>query len=651
MSDFDFDALRDPEPPPPDSGRRAAVDARARSLRAQSRFNRLAMSSVSVVVVLAVVAGIVAAQRDDDGPGLIVEGPTTTEPSSIGDRFVPPTTIDDGIVTLPVTLPDGETTTLRYPQGLGIAQLGFAGSIGVHGSGSGTGGRPLSVTYQTIAAAYGDAEPVRQYRGANGEEVPYFHGSRRNPPAATALDYLVFQFGPWLVQLFNEPPGGARLTDEQLATWARSLTGSLDDNGWLVLHAAAPLAIGNTFEGGFGAATADANQLELASHRYCGQARAGGDSAVHRRFTNEDGTYGVAWCVGDDLHVAATGTQRFADRVDTDLQVTGLTGAPDEPAVTPTTTTTTTSAPTASPGHAVSASFVSPDHGWVLEDDGTVAETDDAGRTWRDVGTSTAPSGGKIRFADSRYGYRLDSAGIHTTDDGGARWAPMHTPFGPHVFDLAAANGVVYVATYDAAFPGDVYVWTTPVGGTTWTRHDTGVSTGGGPAPSTQLVFSGDRGWLLQVNRTVVGGAQLTTTGDWLAWTPPCADAMGPAYLTASTANDLVATCNEGAWGSPPPQATTVSFSRDGGQNFTRRAAPAYGPVLSPTADTAVVVGDQTLRRTTDTGATWGTVARTPNRAADDWGFTTSTQGFVITNGEVLMTYDAGATWQPVTLP
>ena len=33
-------------------------------------------------------------------------------------------------------------------------------------------------------------------------------------------------------------------------------------------------------------------------------------------------------------------------------------------------------------------------------------------------------------------------------------------------------------------------------------------------------------------------------------------------------------------------------------------------------------------------------------------GFTTSTQGFAITSdGQMLMTHDAGATWQPVTLP
>jgi hypothetical protein len=39
--------------------------------------------------------------------------------------------------------------------------------------------------------------------------------------------------------------------------------------------------------------------------------------------------------------------------------------------------------------------------------------TTDAGRTWREIGTSIHPSDGKIRFADPRYGYQLDSAGIY----------------------------------------------------------------------------------------------------------------------------------------------------------------------------------------------------------------------------------------------
>jgi hypothetical protein len=94
-----------------------------------------------------------------------------------------------------------------------------------------------------------------------------------------------------------------------------------------------------------------------------------------------------------------------------------------------------------------------------------------------------------------------------------------------------------------------------------------------------------------------------------------------------------------------------VWFSHNGGTVFTRKTAPLFGPVLSPNAQTAVVAGNGTLQRTTDGGATWHQVGTIPTGDTTDWGFTTTTQGFVITGGKMLMTRDAGATWQPTTLP
>jgi hypothetical protein len=332
VNGFDFDALRDPVPPLPDAGRRAAVDARARSLRARSGVNRLALSSVSVVAVVALVLGVVASQHDDNGPQVIVGGPSTTAPSSIANRLVPPTSTIDGVTTLPVTLPDGETTTLSYPEELRIAQLGFAGGIGVNWDVDPDPlrccGKQVSVTYDTIEHVYANATPLKVYRGANGESVPYFRASQQVPPQPNPINYLVFQFGPWLVQVYDVQEAGdfeRPMTDDERTTFSRSLTGTLDANGFLVLHAALPLSVDNAFDGGFGAQPG--NHLELASHLYCGQAPAGGDSTDHRRFRHGDGTPGVAWCT-DDLHVSATGTNSFVDLVDRGLRVSPLNPAP-----------------------------------------------------------------------------------------------------------------------------------------------------------------------------------------------------------------------------------------------------------------------------------------------------------------------------------
>ena len=98
-------------------------------------------------------------------------------------------------------------------------------------------------------------------------------------------------------------------------------------------------------------------------------------------------------------------------------------------------------------------------------------------------------------------------------------------------------------------------------------------------------------------------------------------------------------------------------FSHNGGTVFVSRPIPnakfgAGGP-LSPTSDVAVIIDAGDLRRTTDGGATWQVVATaTGSSGGADYGFTTSTQGFVIlANGKMFMTHDAGATWKQVTLP
>ena len=234
------------------------------------------------------------------------------------------------------------------------------------------------------------------------------------------------------------------------------------------------------------------------------------------------------------------------------------------------------------------------------------------------------------------------------TEDGGRSWQLLDVPF-HGAADLAIWNGTVYAASYDTG-NATVDVWTTPVGSSSWTKHTTGIPIGAGPVPATQLVLSGSNGWLLEVDRTVVGGAQLTSSGDWTTWTPPCATANGPAWLSASSAVDLVASCDEHTYGGGPIESS-IWFSHDGGADVhapyrTRRRAPSPHRKGSK----AVVVGVAGIERTTDEGATWHNDFVAGSLSVD-LGFTTATQGFIILdNGEMLMTYDAGATWQRVTL-
>ena len=253
------------------------------------------------------------------------------------------------------------------------------------------------------------------------------------------------------------------------------------------------------------------------------------------------------------------------------------------------------------------------------------------------------------RFADSSLGYAFDQNDVFGTADGGRSWQLLDVPF-HGAADLAIWNGTVYAASYDTA-NATVDVWTTPVGSSTWTKHPTGIPIGAGPVPATQLVLSGSNGWLLQVDRTVVGGAQLTSSGDWTTWTPPCATANGPAWLSASSAVDLVASCDEHTYGGGPIESS-IWFSHDGGATFTRhdrtrRRAPSPRPRAARRSWSELRGSNARPTKVRP-----GTPTSSPVRQSTDLGFTTATQGFIILdNGEMLMTYDAGATWQRVTLP
>jgi photosystem II stability/assembly factor-like uncharacterized protein len=663
MSGFDFESLRDPNAPQPGPHQREGVEMRAQELVTRARRKSTLLSALAVLVVVGVVAGIVATRPDNDH--VIVENPsstTTAAPTtypSIDGRFIPPTTIDNGIVTMPVTLPDGESVTMRYPQKLQVAQLGYAGTIGVNWPVESGAiqccGKPLSITYQTVADVYGDATPVHVYRGPNGEPVRYFHASQALKTVVPQFDFLAFQFGPWLVQVYDvtdsQTAGSseARMTDAQRETWARSLTGTVDANGYLLLHAASPLSLSNGFEGGFGASPG--NAVELSAHTVCGQPES--DTNVRRRFTNEGGS-GVSWCAGA-LHLSATGTKAYVDLAATDLHVSG----PITEVTPSTTTTTTTRPPAVAPANAVSASFVSTDHGWLVEHDGTIAETTDSGRTWRPVGSlGVAVANMELRFADAKRGFAVatnlaDQATTLTTDDGGATWKPLEVPFSGRIYELAISRGTVYAVAFDHN-AANFRIWSSPAANLSWTEDPIKIAVGAGPVPVVQLVFSNGAGRLVEVDRTVTAGAAMSPSGQWSAWTPPCTNVNGPAKLAAWSATDLIASCDEGVWG-PPTPAKAIYTSHDAGVTFQRHPAPVYGDVTAADPNYALLVTGDTIRRSVDGGRTWTIVDSVTNPNATepgDLGFTSNSQGFVIfANGQMVMTYDAGATWSAVTKP
>ena len=352
---------------------------------------------------------------------------------------------------------------------------------------------------------------------------------------------------------------------------------------------------------------------------------------------------------------------------------------PSSPPPTPSTAVTPPASPVPSGFQPLSVTFVSARTGWVLGTAPcgrsrctTLVRTTDAGYTWTEVSqppmTLTTQGTGRtsIRFYDLNVGWIVAPAGpegsaLWTSRDGGKDWTEEPNPGGASatIEALETSNGLVHLVDLTPG-KGVDQIFTSPVSQDSWAPAQAAPSFGAGPVPNSQIVLFGSSGWIVNVNRTVVGGARLDPATGWTTWTPPCADAHGPGSLAASSASDLYAICDEGVWGSPAagtaPNSQWLYMSTDGGIRFA-----AVGPVRggAPGGAIAVAAGTETIEQagnsgivaTFDGGKSW---AKVSGAAGITYlGFTTATQGVAISQGTsssgLLMTRDGGHTWVSTT--
>ena len=300
-----------------------------------------------------------------------------------------------------------------------------------------------------------------------------------------------------------------------------------------------------------------------------------------------------------------------------------------------------------------------------------IERTGDGGRTWvpapapktavvSAIGADTGATSGiaRLRFATPSDGWAC-GPDLWATHDGGASWSKLSMPglpSGSTMVALETAHGSVHAALYDGA--QHFRIATGPIGDDAWRVSPLQVAVGGGPVPTIQLVLSGDTGWLLENDRTVVGGARLVG-GSWRTWKPACADVTGPAAIAASSPTDLVASCDVGFMSSP--QGNHLFVSRDGGETFaetgSRVPVTLGGGLAMPDTSTIVVSGSDSkgsvLVGSFDGGQRWSIVLRAGNVGLTDLGFTTPTQGVVVTSSasgsdHLLMTRDGGHTWSAI---
>jgi hypothetical protein len=323
---------------------------------------------------------------------------------------------------------------------------------------------------------------------------------------------------------------------------------------------------------------------------------------------------------------------------------------------------------------AASVTFVSSNDGWVLGTVGSslaVARTQDGGAQWTSItppptgfysGSSTSGVSG-IRFADQQDGWAFGSQ-LWATHNGGTSWTQVTLP------GLGSGGGMTPIQDVETA-AGEVYavyfgssgfsLASSPTASNSWVTSSTGISFGAGPIPTAQLVVQGSSAWVLENDRTVVGGARYQS-GAWSSWTPACSTVGGSAALAASSTTNLLAICDVGAWTSGPPVENAFT-SGNGGTGFTQlsTALPAVcqgsDTVGSPSTAIAAAGCGAQIVATSNSGGSWATVfTGSSNTSISFVGFENTSQGVAIeaslasSTGLLLMTHNGGSSWAVVTI-
>ena len=529
-----------------------------------------------------------------------------------------------------MTLPDGETFTLRYPPAMKIAQLGFAG-----GDRRATASTVHDQLHDDSAHVhvYGDATRSHVYPGANGERCRCFHASQRSRlHRRRRSTSSCSSSGRGSCRSYDVDPVTDRHDRRERDLGAQPHRNRRRQRLSRAARAGAALArqhVRRRLRRGARQHARARGASLLRSDRARTRARA----AVE---TNGDGSNGVSWCDGE-LHVSAGGTADV--RRPRRQRAAGQPARTADGTTTPTTTTTTTTTP-AAPRVArrvgelrvARSGFRARTERPCRRRPPTAARP---GRRRRIARPGTRATGGSDSSAPSD-GFAFDRGrrrALLITHDGGATWIDLDTPFA-NVYDLAILRGMVYVV----GLPPRQHRSRSgsgrrPVEHLVWKRDPLSLPIGAGPVPTRAARALRDR--RLDPQRRPHRHRRrppVARTDRWAAWNPPCLGKNGPAYLAASTSDRPGRDVRRRRLGPADTGQRRLRLARRRHDvHRSRRAGLRAGRRREP--DTAVVGGNGTLCSARPTTARrWTVVAKLDNADAvpSDLGFTTSTQGFVI---------------------
>lgn len=217
---------------------RADVERRGRRL-IRRRAAAVVLSSGALVLALLVSVGLVLGDLRLGRDG----SPAASPPAR--KVFAPPTRPEGGKTVLPVTFPDGTTAEVTYPASLMIAELGAypQGGFGTLEGPEFSGCCTRDFVFEYVDPnhrGFMAADPIKEFPGAGGRTV------RLVPAPPNGLsDYLVFDIGAWRVGVWS-----SSLTDQQMATWSRTLQVRVGADGFPLLAATQPLKLSAAGEGG-----------------------------------------------------------------------------------------------------------------------------------------------------------------------------------------------------------------------------------------------------------------------------------------------------------------------------------------------------------------------------------------------------------------
>ena len=306
--------------------------------RHRTRQRRIRLYSMAGAFLL-LIGALAVARRGDDPNDQVIAGPGTTfvVRPSVDGRMVPATGRDGATVLLPITLPDGRRYELRYPDTVDLAALGIRMFVKVDWPLRAPGNGPLpccsrefALTYTTVAQLYPGAAPVSTYTAAGGTPVLLFHAAQRvtAPSPYPTADYLVFQLGPWVAEVWDSVPASFAsvepLDEQQRSVWASQLRASIDADGFVVLHPQAPLHLGDPKAVQISIGDANRSGPYVMLWQFvCGQPES--DTQERRSFNTAGAESGVGWCdPSSGFHVTAVGPSTFTKAISDAFEIREL---------------------------------------------------------------------------------------------------------------------------------------------------------------------------------------------------------------------------------------------------------------------------------------------------------------------------------------